>query len=118
MRLAAADLHDRPRVFYGGMNVVEQPLGQLRVVELIDVLHSGTSRPLSRAAWAQASPNSLSSSPSSLNRASVSIADFSSSCCSANPTCTIVYSPTSMFDKTSSQTCFSTTSKSTFAIRV
>ena len=50
MRLTAADLHDRPRLGDGGVDVVEQPLGELRVVELVEVFHSGASRPLSRAA--------------------------------------------------------------------
>ena len=41
--LAAADLHHRPGVLGRGVDVVEQPLGQRGVLELVEVLHRSVS---------------------------------------------------------------------------
>src|SRR5262249_29063925 len=99
--LPAADLHDRPTVPGGRMDVVHQSAGQLRVVELVDVFHRFTSlppatsvpagpcAPASRAARPQASPNSSSMIPRPSNSSSVSRAEASSSRWMAKPTCTI-----------------------------
>src|SRR4029077_15159645 len=111
MRLAAADLHHRPGLRGGPVDVVEQASGQLRVAELLEVLHRVVFRPtVSPAArssvpagrgipdWVAArpqwSPNSASSSPICRKSSRVSSADCSSRRWRANPTCTIVYSPT------------------------
>ncbi len=43
MRLAAADLHDRPALAGGGLDLVDELAGELRVAELVEVLHDFTS---------------------------------------------------------------------------
>src|SRR6478672_393409 len=135
VRLAAADLHHRPGLRDGGLDVVQQARGQRGVLELVEVLDSaspsrsalasrsacaasGRGRPACSAARPQWSPNSASSSPICRKISSVSSADCSSSRCSANPTCTIVYSPTWRSGTYSRQTSLVTPPKSTCAIRV
>ena len=82
-----------------GVDVVEQPPGQLGVAELVEVLHRAPpSRRPSPACVGRALPGVaellLELAESRRSSSSVSSADSSSSRCSANPTWTMMYSPT------------------------
>ena len=97
VRLAAADLHDRPRPRHHAPDLGDEPPGLLRVAIFGEVFHVGNrdvwsdgvqapaSSSLSRSS---ASPSS--SKPSSAKVRSVSCAEASSILLIANPPCTIV----------------------------
>ena len=82
VRLAAADLHDRPGPGRGGLDLGEEPAREGRVLELVEVLHgTSVSDGRARSSMACRAPRTA---------ASVSSAESSSSWVMAKPAWTMV----------------------------